>query len=517
MENNISDEQLKKLSSKDLYYLSSDKLDKISMEGLNILASPSSQGISAQGIPTDTGMPDILPKVSQPTTLKEKAIGAGEAALSAISGATTGTLGGMMNMLTTPSANVSAQREAEFKRLNPNVPYNALEQKFIKGAEQFTYAPRTQTGQEYAGNVADVIQQSGLQGLAGMPIAGKVVPKPSIPSAQKSGVTSSVLGMTTGTGAEALSQAYKAGKEGGTRADVFRENLRGEVPVELVLKDAKSALEQMKANKSAEYVANRQGWAADTTKLDFAPIEQSFKTLEDSLKQGGKWKIGKDEINKVNEVKSVISSWKKSPTLHTTVGLDALKQRIDAIYPDSPKQNQAQRVISQASKAVKEAIIKQAPDYETAMKDYESMSSTIKDIESALSLGNKASKDTALRKLQSLTRNNVQTNYGGRLDMVKQLEDVGGANIMPSVSGQALSAKMPRGLAGQLGGTFGGLAAYANPMYLATLPFMSPRLMGESAYAAGKASNYMPTLPRIPYNQLPYLGLLNQQPEEQGN
>jgi hypothetical protein len=323
--------------------------------------------------------------------------------------------------------------------------------------------------------------------------------------------------MTTGTGAEALSQAYKAGKEGGTRADVFKENLRGEVPVELVLKDAKNALEQMKANKSAEYVANRQGWAADTTKLDFDPIEQSFKTLEDSLKQGGKWKIGKDEINKVNEVKSVISSWKKSPTLHTTVGLDALKQRIDAIYPDSPKQNQAQRVISQASKAVKEAIIKQAPDYETAMKDYESMSSTIKDIESALSLGNKASKDTALRKLQSLTRNNVQTNYGGRLDMVKQLEDVGGANIMPSVSGQALSAKMPRGLAGQIGGTFGGLAAYTNPAYLATLPFMSPRLMGEASYAAGKASNYMPTIPRIPYNQLPYLGLLNQQPEEQGN
>jgi len=322
--------------------------------------------------------------------------------------------------------------------------------------------------------------------------------------------------VSVGTGAEALSQAYKAGKEGGTRANVFKENLRGEVPVELVLKDAKSALEQMKANKSAEYVANRAGWAVDTTKLDFAPIEQSFKTLEDSLKQGGKWKIGKDEINKVNEVKRVSNDWKKSPTLHTTVGLDALKQRIDAIYPDSPKQNQAQRVISQASKSVKDAIIKQAPDYETAMKDYESMSSTIKDIESALSLGNKASKDTALRKLQSLTRNNVQTNYGGRLDMVNQLEEVGGANIMPSVSGQALSAKMPRGLAGQLGGIGGGLAAYANPMYLATLPFMSPRLMGEASYAAGKASNYMPTIPRIPYNQLPYLGLLNQQPKEQG-
>jgi hypothetical protein len=133
--------------------------------------------VSNQGIPTDTGMPEMAYPVQQPTTLGEKAIGAGEAALSAISGATTGTLGGMMNMLTTPSANVSAQREAEFKRLNPNVPYNALEQKFIKGAEQFTYAPRTQTGQEYAANVGDVIERSGVQGLVGMPISGKVVPK----------------------------------------------------------------------------------------------------------------------------------------------------------------------------------------------------------------------------------------------------------------------------------------------------------------------------------------------------
>jgi hypothetical protein len=134
--------------------------------------------VSNQGIPTDTGMPEMAYPVPQPTTLGEKAIGAGEAALSAISGATTGTLGGMMNMLTTPSARVSAQREAEFKRLNPNIPYNPLEQKFLQGAERFTYAPRTQAGQEYIGNVGEVLQQSGLQGLVGMPVTPAIkVPK----------------------------------------------------------------------------------------------------------------------------------------------------------------------------------------------------------------------------------------------------------------------------------------------------------------------------------------------------
>jgi hypothetical protein len=467
-------------------------------------------GLNAD-IPTEAMLASNVGEIQQPTTLKQKAIGAGEAALSALTGATSGTLGGIYNVLTTPTAQESAQRKAEFQRMNPNIPYSEAEQKFLTGSEALTYSPKTETGQKYAGHLGDVIQQSGIQGLVGMPIVGKTVPKVSIP---KSGITSNVLGLTTGTGAEAISQAYKAGKEGGGRSTVFKENLRGEVPIEMVLKDAKDSLAQMKANKSSEYVNNKTGWAADNTKLDFAPIEQSFKTLEDSLKQNGKWKIGKDEITKVNEVKSVINDWKKSPSLHTTVGLDALKQRIDAIYPDSPKQSQAQRIISGTSKSVKDSIIKQAPDYESAMKDYEQMSSTIKEIENALSLGNKASKDTALRKLQSLTRNNVQTNYGGRLNLAQQLEDVGGANILPAVSGQSLSAKMPRGLSGQIGSLGSGLAAISNPQYLAALPFMSPRLMGELSYAAGKTSNFIPTAPKIPYNQLPYLGLLQNQ---QGN
>jgi hypothetical protein len=271
----------------------------------------------------------------------------------------------------------------------------------------------------------------------------------------------------------------------------------------------------MKANKSADYVASKQGWAADTTRLDFTPIEQSFKSLEDSLKQGKKWKIGAPEQAKVKEVQTVINEWKRTPSLHTTVGLDALKQRIDAIYPESPKQTQAQRVITGASKAVKDTIVKQAPDYATAMKDYETMSATIRDIESALSLGSKASKDTALRKLQSLTRNNVQANYGGRLDMARQLEQVGGENIMPAVSGQALSSITPRGLTGQSGASLAALGAYFNPATLATLPFTSPRVMGETAMKFGQASNYLPNPTRIPFRQAPYSSLLSFGQEEQ--
>ena len=456
----------------------------------------------AQPVETQAGSPEIPGQATrplqpeQPSSFGQQAIGVGEAALSTLTGI--------------PASVVGAASALPLTFGGKNMPQ--AEDRFAKVTEALTYSPRTEAGQSYAQSVNDLLQASGVQGLIGMPIQGKTLPR--VPSG-KPGVTSNILGLTTGTGAEAISQAYKAGKTGGEKGRVFVENLRQEVPVDLVLQDAKAALSEMKANKSADYVASKQGWAADTTRLDFTPIEQSFKSLEDSLKQGKKWKIGAPEQAKVKEVQTVINEWKRTPSLHTTVGLDALKQRIDAIYPESPKQTQAQRVITGASKAVKDTIVKQAPDYATAMKDYETMSATIRDIESALSLGSKASKDTALRKLQSLTRNNVQANYGGRLDMARQLEQVGGENIMPAVSGQALSSITPRGLTGQSGASLAALGAYFNPATLATLPFTSPRVMGETAMKFGQASNYLPNPTRIPFRQAPYSSLLSFGQEEQ--
>jgi hypothetical protein len=447
-------------------------------------------------IPTTQTLSRRGPYIEPERTFKEKAIGAGEAALS-----TATQLAAPLTALATyPGQLGKAYGKGEKA---PDI---------FKAMENVTYAPRTPVGQEYTGAVNELLQESGIQGLVGMPVGGPTLPK--VPK-QKPGITANVLGATTGTGAEAISQAYKAGKAGGEKGKVFIENLRQEVPVDLVLQDAKDALAQMKANKSADYVANKTGWAADTTRLDFTPIKQSFNNLVDSLKEQGKWKIGKEEVAKIQEVERVVKDWEKTPSLHTTVGLDALKQRIDAIYPDSPKQSQAQRVITGTSGAVKKAITDQASDYATAMKDYETMSATIRDIESALSLGNQKSKDAALRKLQSLTRNNVQTNYGGRLDMLKQLEQTGGENIMPAVAGQALSSLLPRGLAGQSGASLAAIGGYFNPATLSMLPATSPRLVGETAFKLGQTSNYLPSVPKIPYRQAPYAGVLGFPQEEQ--
>jgi len=97
-----------------------------------------------------------------------------------------------------------------------------------------------------------------------------------------------------------------------------------------------------------------------------------------------------------------------------------------------------------------------------------------------------------LRKLQSLMRNNVNTNYGNRVGMAKALETQG-ADILPAVAGQAASSFTPRGLQG-LAASGAGLAAFANPATLSVLPFTSPRLMGELSYGLGAMNRGVPAV-----------------------
>jgi hypothetical protein len=137
--------------------------------------------------------------------------------------------------------------------------------------------------------------------------------------------------------------------------------------------------------------------------------------------------------------------------------------------------------------SVKSEITKQAPEYAKTMKDYIAASDQIKEIERALSLGQKSSVDTAMRKLQSLMRNNVNTNYGNRQALARQLEQMGGKDLMPALAGQALNSPTPRGLQA-LGATGTGVAAFFNPSVLPLLAAQSPRLSGEAALAAGRVA-----------------------------
>ena len=124
------------------------------------------------------------------------------------------------------------------------------------------------------------------------------------------------------------------------------------------------------------------------------------------------------------------------------------------------------------------------------MQDYSDATDQIKEIEKSLSLGQKASADTAMRKLQSLMRNNVSTNYGQRLKLAQELEQKGGGQLMPALAGQALSSPTPRGLqsASTIPTAMLGYGAGGPVMAAGGLLTGSPRLMGEAAYYTGKGA-----------------------------
>lgn len=295
------------------------------------------------------------------------------------------------------------------------------------------------------------------------------------------GVLKHAIGTTTGAGAETFSNAYKAGKEGSTS---FLDNMRGKVDPTDVIDSAKEALNKMRLDRGNQYRSGMIDIANDKSVINFAPIEK----VANSLQTMGTFKgqvINKNAAGTVDEITQTINQWKNlDPTeFHTPEGLDALKKSIGDIRDATQFGTPSRKAADTAYNAVKAQIELQAPTYAKVMKDYSQASQVLTEIEKSLSLGNKAAADTSMRKLQSLMRNNVNTNYGNRLNLAKTLEEQG-ADILPALAGQAASSFTPRGLQG-LAASGVGFASLSNPATLAALPFASPRLMGEAAYGLG--------------------------------
>jgi len=343
---------------------------------------------------------------------------------------------------------------------------------------------------------------------AAIPVGGLALAKGGRLAARgASELTKNTMGMMTGAGSETFGTAYRAGKTGST---TFLDNMRGNVPMTDVLDSAKGTLSKMRIERGNQYRSGMVDIAKDKTVIDFAPIDDAVQ----SLKTMGSYKgqtINKNASGTVDEISSLVDNWKglDPAEYHTPEGLDALKKAIGDVRDATQFGTPGRRAADAAYNSVKTQIDTQAPTYAKVMKDYSQASDTLQEIEKALSLGNKASADTSMRKLQSLMRNNVNTNYGNRLELAGTLED-NGADILNAVAGQAASSLTPRGLQG-LAATGAGVASLANPATLAVLPFTSPRLMAELAYGVGAAGRGAGKAAGKVARKVAPAGLLNQQ------
>jgi hypothetical protein len=304
-------------------------------------------------------------------------------------------------------------------------------------------------------------------------------------------IASEVIGNLSGVGSQAYKTAYNAAVQGGDKLKALASNLRKQAPMENVVDDALIGLRNMGTNLQNQYRSGMVNVKNDKTILDFAGID---KALNDAQSLGTfKGTItNQDIVDQVSKVRNFVDDWKsKNPAdFHTPEGMDELKKAVGGMLEKIPfNEDKVRKAVGGVYSSIKEEIKKQAPVYDDVMKKYSEGLDLASELKKSLSLGNKASVDTSLRKLQSVMRDNVNTNYGNRVNYAEMLEQASGKPIMAQLAGQSLSSPTPRGLQRLLPSATGGSAyALSNPYLLAALPFQSPRLMGEATILAGKAS-----------------------------
>jgi hypothetical protein len=290
--------------------------------------------------------------------------------------------------------------------------------------------------------------------------------------------------------------------------------------MEDAVNDARSALGKIRQERGSAYRQGMGQVGSDPTVLDFTKIDAAVQQASAVKRYKGQ-SLSPSTQAISDKITEAVTDWRKldPAQFHTAEGLDALKQKLgdirDATQYGTPERFAADRVYQ----AVRKTIVDQAPKYANIMKGYESASKEIKEIERTLSLNPNASVDTSLRKLQSVLRDNVNTSYGQRRVLAEYLVKAGAPHLMERLAGQSLKPWTARGLGklgmqlgaelaagGMAGGaaaaSAGAAAAGAIPAAVgiaATLPLMSPRLMGETAYLGGRAASPLKVLGAIPH------------------
>ena len=298
-----------------------------------------------------------------------------------------------------------------------------------------------------------------------------------------------VAGLTTGAGTRPFVDAFNAGREG---SQAFADNMRGKVPQETAVDLADSAVSKMGQKRSADYQKGINDTNASTATLDPRPV---FKRIDDGLQMAMYNGIPRSQeaaqvAQAINQKVMEFASLPPGPSgrTYTPEMFDAMKQAVGEIRQKTQQGTLERKIADQVYHAIKDEIVKQVPSYANAMKDYQAASDLINEARRTLSVNDRATTDTTLRKLQSSKRDGVNANFGQRAKLVDELSQFE-PDLSPALSGQALNSIMPKGLARMVGNpVVAGAAAMQNPVNLLMLPLASPRLIGEASFGAGNVA-----------------------------
>ena len=336
--------------------------------------------------------------------------------------------------------------------------------------------------------------------LKAAPIAGRAVKGTAkaigeVATAENAGnLLAEISGKMTNTSPYNTKRGFAAGYE--KNPAILEAAKEGAVSAPEIVGSVREAFQGVKERKSQAYkegIASTQG---NQVFLDFKPIREAFNETVESLKSKNLGveasKVGPDTMAKVHEIEVILSEWERKPELHTAGGLDDLKQRIDDVYSQGMT-NQAKRVMTATRNKVKETISKQDPNYEKTMADYEEGLKLEREIQQALGLGNKTGVDTTIRKLAQVFSNKSTLSKQYRLELLQELEKVGGKNLIDKLAGYAMGQSAPGALQllADLGVAAGAhmISPEAGVTTLAALAAaQSPKIALYGSYGAGRAT-----------------------------
>ena len=311
------------------------------------------------------------------------------------------------------------------------------------------------------------------------------------------------LGLSTGVGRTPLQEAYRAGQAPlGTASREFLKNISGSRDPKVVVEQASEALRAKRDADFQNYLANTNQMRGDTTALSTADVTKAINEAKKSFSDPKTGYVFDEAAQNIwRDVAQKYQGWASNPNITGVASdFDLLKRSIGSLYDKKDLTGRERSVVNDVYSAIRKTIEKQNPQYSSAMKKSEEAINELNSIRRELSLGKKEKADTALKRLQSVMRNNVNTGWGNRLKMADELQKYAapGVDLRASLAGQTLSSLEPRGLA-RLAASIGGLSvlpfaagllgpAGTAAAALGSLAASSPKIVGYGAYGAGAIS-----------------------------
>lgn len=341
---------------------------------------------------------------------------------------------------------------------------------------------------------------------------------PATPAAGQfaSDATASLAGFPSGIGGETVSTLFQAGKTrpfGAAPTQPYEAATAGLREPESVTRKtvdlATQSVRNLRSIASQQYKKARQKFGSQAQPVNFDDIRQTIQDLrpenygtysrKNMPTSHRAWETMRDMVEDYS------AAIQENPAKADPLAIDQFKKDL---YERGSKvagkfDTDSARIARDAYQGVRQKLVEADPLYDQMMKDYEAAQDELFQLESTFSLGGKQVRsDTANRKLLSIMRNDANTNYGERVSRgmrLAQLDPTG--QLMPLLAGQMASSVTPRGLGGvAAGGTYAAGGAFGlplSPAALLALPAMSPRVVGETALAAGRAAGSLPSLSRM--------------------